>query len=370
MGGVRVDVLSVLDDPKARAEGDPSGALEAVASLPEQVRGAGRTVSDLDLDDLPSAERVSSVLFCGMGGSGIGGGAVGAAATSSGRVPTVAHRSYGLPAWCGPGCLVVASSYSGGTEETLDAFRAAVEMDLRGVAVTSGGALADEADRAGWVVARVASGLMPRYAVGWMTAVPALVLARPGLLSLPDGWAESAARLLDRRVAEWGPGSPRSENPAKALAHDLDGALPVVWGGDGVSAVAAARWVCDLNENAKTPAHAASLPEGDHNEIVAWAREGAEGRPAARRVLVWLRTSEEHPGVAARFAATSEEVRGSFDAVREVEGRGGDPLTRFLDLALLSGFVSVYLALLRGVDPVPIASIERLKAHLDRKAPG
>lgn len=366
MGGVRVDVLSVLDDPEGRAERDPSGALDAVASLPEQVRGAGRTVPDLDLHGLPSPERISSVLFCGMGGSGIGGGAVGAAATVSGRVPAVAHRSYGLPAWCGPGCLVVVSSYSGGTDETLDAFRAAVGTGLRGIAVTSGGTLADEADRAGWVVARVASGLMPRYAVGWMTAVPALVLARLGLLSLPHGWTENAARLLDRRVAEWGPGTPRSENPAKALAHDLDGALPVIWGGDGASGVAALRWACDLNENAKTPAHAASLPEGDHNEIVAWAREGAEGRPAGRRVLVWLRTSEEHPGVAARFPATSEEVGESFDVVREVEARGADPLARFLDLTLLGGFVSVYLAVLRGVDPAPVPSIQRLKDHLGR----
>lgn len=366
MGGVRVDVLSILDDPGVRAERDPSGALGAVASLPEQVRGAERTTAELDLGGLPDPERISAVLFCGMGGSGIGGDAVGAAATTSGRVPAAAHHSYGLPAWCSPTSLIVASSYSGGTEETLDAFRAAADTGSRGVAVTSGGALADEADRAGWVVARVASGLMPRYAVGWMTGVPALVLSRLGLLSLSEGWAEDAARLLDQRVVEWGPESPCPENTAKAVAHDLDGALPVIWGGDGTSAVAAVRWACDLNENAKTPAHAARLPEGDHNEIVAWAREGEDGRPPGKRALVWLRTPGEHPAVAARFPATAEEVRRSFDAVREVEAQGTDPLACFLELALLSGFVSVYLALLREVDPVPVPSIQRLKDHLGR----
>lgn len=305
-----------------------------------------------------------------MGGSGIGGDAAAAAADASGRAPVVPHRTYGLPAWCGPSSLVVASTYSGGTEEVLDAFRAATGKGLRGLAVTSGGALAEEGTSAGWAVVRVASGLMPRYAVGWMTAAPALVLGRLGLLGLPDGWAGEAAELLEDRIGEWGPDVPAAENRAKALAAELDGALPVVWGGDGASGVAALRWACDLNENAKIPAHAACLPEGDHNEIVAWAREGAEGRPSGRRVLVWLRSPGEPPGVAARFPATSEEVRDAFDVVREVEGRGRDPLTRFLDLALLGGFVSVYLALLRDVDPVPVPSIDRLKERLGRPAPG
>jgi len=352
--------LSVLDDADAIGAGDPSGALRAIAGWPSQVADALEAVAAADLEHASP----TSVLFCGMGGSAVGGDVLAAVARDHGRAPVVVQRSYGAPAWCGPDTFVIASSYSGETVETLDAFRAARDQGARGIAVTSGGTLAQEARRAGWPVIGPDAGLMPRYALGWLVTAPVAAAVRARLLDLPGGWADGLAAHLADGVRRWGPEAIAQDNVAKSLAHELVGALPVVWGGDGVSAAAAYRWKTELNENAKVPAVAASLPELDHNEIVAWAPEGAQGRPVPKRVLVLLREAGESERIAARFDSTAAEVSASFDLVYTATGHGPQPLGPFFELALLGGFVSVYLAILRGVDPTPIESISRLRAAL------
>lgn len=356
-------VLSLLDDRRELSVRDPGGALDAVASLPAQVREAAAAGTEAGAG-LPGPGDVDHVVVCGMGGSAVGGDVLAALARAAGPVPVVVHRGYGAPAHTGPRTLVVASSYSGQTEETLDAFRAARDRGATGLAIAVGGRLAEEASAAGWQVITPRAGLMPRFALGWMTAAPAAALEAAGLLRPAVGWADGTPVALERRARSWGPDAPTDANPAKGLAHALLGAYPVIWGAEGASGVAAVRWKNDLNENAKMAAHAAVLPELDHNEIVGLAAEGREGRPAVRAVLVCLRESVEDERVGARFVASTREVAASFELVWEARGEGDDALARFLDLALLGGFVSVYLALLRGVDPVPIEAIARLKSAL------
>lgn len=358
MAGVSLDSADVF------AATDPSGALRAVVSTAGQVRAAIEVAGAAG----PLPERsFTSIVFCGMGGSGLGGDLVAALASASGRVPVVVHKSYGLPAFAGPRTLVIASSYSGGTEETVDAMRRARDAGAWGIAIASGGALAAEAEQAGWLVLRPEGGLMPRYALGWLIGLPVAICERLGLVAAEPGWRDDVPALLDRRAAEWGAARPEAENAAKQLARKLEGRFPVVWGAQGVSAVAATRWRNDLNENAKVYAHAATLPELDHHEIVGFAAEGRDGRPEARRALVCLREPDERPEIAARFAETVREVKADFELVAHVTASGPGPLARFVDLALLGGFVSCYLAVLRGVDPAPVASIFRLKDALGRR---
>lgn len=352
--------LSLLDDNAAVRAADPSGALDAIGGWPSQITRALEENLALHLGGgLPR-----SVLFCGMGGSAVAGDVVAAIARSRGRIPFVVHRGYGVPAWCGPDTFVVASSYSGETAETLDAFRAARDADAHGIAITSGGTLAAEAAEAGWWVSSLPGGLMPRYALGALVTVPVIVCAGLNLIEVPVGWSDGLADHVAEGVQRWGPEAITQDNVAKSLAHELDGTLPVIWGGDGMSGVAAYRWKTELNENAKVPAAWAALPELDHNEVVAWAREGSAGRPIDRRALVLLREDGEDARIAARFVATAKEVSGSFGLVYTARGHGPPPLGPFLDLALLGAFVSVYLAIVRGVDPTPIDAITRLRREL------
>lgn len=350
-----------LDLPERLRAADPSDTLGVICELPSHVRAAAAAADAAEL----RAVRANAVLFCGMGGSGVGGDVAAAVARTSGGVPVVVHRSYGVPAWVDSSTFVVASSYSGKTEETVDAFRAARDVGASGLAVTRGGTLGREAAAApGWSVLQVNRILMPRYAIGWICVAPIAVLERAGLVSLTPGWRTSLPELLDKRVLGWGPAS--RANGAKRLAADLAGLYPVVWGGDGASGVAAVRWKNDLNENAKIPAHAAVLPEADHNENMGYAPEGRHGRPGKPRALVCLHEPDDHPRVALRFDETVRDVADDFEVVRHVTAGGDDVLSRFCDLALLGEFVSTYLAVLRGIDPAPIASIERLKAALER----
>jgi glucose/mannose-6-phosphate isomerase len=153
-------------------------------------------------------------------------------------------------------------------------------------------------------------------------------------------------------------GSERSaaSNEAKSLAVAIQGRVPVVWGAEGVGAVAATRWKTDLNENAEVPAFASALPELDHNEVVGWSAGAGDGF-----AVVALRHEDEHPDVAARFPVSEAIARDAGALVHEVAARGESPLGRLLTLVLLGGAVSVYLGILRGVDPGPIANIDRVK---------
>jgi glucose/mannose-6-phosphate isomerase len=334
-------------------------ALVALSSLPEQIREAVSLVRGMEIRSSPD---IREVLCCGMGGSGVGADLLAAMMEWSGKLPVVVRKTYGVPAWCGPHTFVVASSYSGETAETLDAFRRARDAGASGFAVAAGGALAAEAEAAGWGVARVRDGLMPRYALGSLAAAPIEYCRRAGWLELDEGWDARIAAALEEDVRLWGPEVAADRNDAKELAAALVGLYPVLWASDPLAAVAAQRWKNDLNENAKIPAHAAVLPELHHNEVVGLAREGADGRPLVPSALIGLATGVE-PFVDDEPAL--DEVEGSFEWSQAFGGaEGDDPLTGFFRLVLLGGYVSVYLADARDVDPVPVDVITRLKLAL------
>jgi glucose/mannose-6-phosphate isomerase len=167
-----------------------------------------------------------------------------------------------------------------------------------------------------------------------------------------------AAALLGNLTEEWGPDS-AEDSQAKAIARDLQGTVPVVHGAGATGAVAR-RWRTQINENAKAAAFWSELPEADHNEICAWKR----GRDAAPLVGVFLVDPDQHPRVHSRIELTAAEVERAGAPVMRVEARGDSRLERVLSLVLLGDLVSVYLAVLEGVDPTPVEAIERFKAAL------
>ena len=348
-----------LDDQEALARADPGRMLDTVLSLPEQCRRGYRL--GVDTAGLPSADGVDAVVVCGMGGSGIAGDVLAALFGDRLSVPVVVVKNPVLPEFCGKDTLVVCSSYSGTTAETLACYEAAASRGCRVVAVASGGALAERARAQGFPVVPVPEGMTsPRAAIGCSSFGILGALEATGVIPPVRLEVEGCAALLDRVATEVGPDRTREANPAKALAGDLNGRVPVVWGADGVGAVAAARWKTQLNENAKVPAFASVLPELDHNEVVGWSAGVGSGFS-----LITLRQRGEPPGVAARFVATLDVVRGSGLDHHEVEARSGAPLSDLMELVLMGDAVSVYLAYLRGVDPTPIDAIARIKRALE-----
>jgi glucose/mannose-6-phosphate isomerase len=167
--------------------------------------------------------------------------------------------------------------------------------------------------------------------------------------------------VLAGRVAAYGRDVPAKQNDAKKLAVQLDGKVPLVWGQEGVLNVAALRWRTQLNENAKVAAFSSTLPELDHNEVVGYEKDSPGIGALA---IVALRMPIENPRIASRIDATLERVRDLVASTLEARVVGESPLARLMSAVLLGDFVSVYLAVRRGVDPTPVTAIEELKRRL------
>jgi len=319
-----------------------------IATLPDQFRWAAQLQT-------PAVPAAASALVCGMGGSGISGDV--AAAIADG--PVFVHKDYGLPGWAStlPDPVVVAVSYSGNTEETLSAVEAARSKGLRVVAISGGGKLSELAADEGWPVLKVPGGLQPRAAFGYLSGSVAKMLEGAGIVK-ETGLEEAsavAATLLGEDLN--GPGRRLADD----LADGLAGKITVVLG-SARTAVAAARWKTQMNENAKSPAFVSLLPEADHNEVEAWTTLGT----ALRRTVgvVTLRDGSEQPRVRARFQPTTQLIGEGATVVGEVWSQGTTRLARLVSLVVIGDLVSLRLARTAGVDPVAVDAIQQLKSTL------
>jgi len=293
-----------------------------------------------------------------MGGSAIGGDLARVALGDHASRPIFTARDYGLPGWTTPDTTVLCASYSGNTEETLAAFEAAGALGARRVAVTTGGRLAELARGEGVPVIPLPGGFQPRVAVAYTTVAALEVAAACGAGPRMASEIDVAAAHLEQLCAEWGPESDEG-NIAKEVALALNGSVPVITGA-GLTAPVAYRWKTQINENAQMPAFAGELPEVDHNEIVGWQGTAGLGSFAA----VFLEDADQHPRIGRRIELTSELIAEHATTVIRAQTRGQGAVERVMSLVLLGDLVSLYLAVLRGIDPSPVLVIDSLKERL------
>jgi glucose/mannose-6-phosphate isomerase len=346
-----------LTDADCRAI-DRSDMAALIAAWPDQVRA-----QQAALDERPWPRRPAPTLLAlgGMGGSAIAGDLVFALAAPRLPFPTTVVRDYRWPAAVAPGALAVLSSYSGGTAETLALEEEAAARGVDVVGLTTGGPLGERlsARKAAW--RGLPAGLPPRAALGYSVVSLARLLEAlgdPG--EGVEAWRE-ALEVLDQGTASLGPAAPEAGNPAKALARAVVGRAVLVHGAYGVTAAVARRWKGQVNENAKTPAFEAALPEMNHNEIVGWQ---ALPHVHAHCAAVFLADPGDDPRIARRREVTAEILEEEGVATHVIDARGRTPLARALSLIQLGDWTSYYLAVLAGVDPTPIAKIDRLKRAL------
>jgi glucose/mannose-6-phosphate isomerase len=308
----------------------------------------------------PAYQDVRQVVVSGMGGSAVGGDLLGGLAHQQGTpVPIGAWRDSRLPAWVGPQTLVIASSYSGDTRETLLAFEDALHKGARLVALTSGGRLGALARHHRVPLLEVPYRGEPRTALGYSFVAPLALLSGLGLFPDCSAALQEAAKLLEQMAAELGEEIPERANPAKALARRLWGRLPVVYGG-GFLAGVARRWKTELNENAKTWALAEALPEAVHNSVQAFSLPTALRRHVT---VVFLRPRLLPAELQAQYGPVRELLAQAGIPTLEVECRGGSPLAHLLTAAYVGSWTSYYLALLYRRDPSPTPAIAALKAR-------
>jgi glucose/mannose-6-phosphate isomerase len=348
----------ILDDVRALRRLDRGDMLGAAASVPAQVRDAWAISRSLSV---PETHRsVDAVAVLGMGGSAIGGDLVRGIWGDRLRLPVEVVRGYDLPAWVGPSTLVVASSYSGTTEETIGAFGQAAARGARSVVITTGGTLLEVARKARLPHLVFPGGGQPRASVGYAITLLAGLLERVGSLELSDAEVEAAARSADARVAASAPDVPTADNEAKRLAWALVDRLPIVEA-SGFLGPVARRWKTQLNENGKTSAAWEELPEATHNAVVGYAQPDT-----LKDHLLVVFLESEHDNERNRLRARlSRELLGASGIGHEVvqltgQGRFGVAL----DAIVRGDFASIYLAALYGIDPTPVEAIGQLKRAL------
>ena len=336
---------------------DTLGMFDAAAALPEQVAAAA--VAAAGVAGLPAHDDVENVVVIGMGGSGMAGDVLPVIAGPFMSVPVVVHKAYGLPNFIGEGSLVIAVSFSGNTEETVEAAAEAVATGARLVVVTVGGRLGALADESGapWVPID-ATIPMPRAGIGAVSIPPLVILEQIGLFPGASAWIDAAVTQLRRRrdqlVAD--------RNPAEQLARHLGRLMPIIYGGGGLGGVAALRWKAQFNENAKVPAFSNALPELCHNEICGWGQNGDVTRQVF--AVVNLRHEFEHPQIARRFELINALIDEVVADIHEVVAEGEGALAQLLDLVMFGDFVTLHRAAQEGIDPGPVPVLEELKHAL------
>jgi len=347
-----------LDNPSLWSKVDAENMLSHLLKFPKQCRDAwedGRKV------ELPRDYRdVKQVLIMGMGGSAIGGDLVAALVRYECPVPIFVCRDYRVPRWVGPETLAVASSYSGNTEETISAFKEALKAGAKGVVVTTDGKLGQMAGETGIPVVLIHYQGQPRAALGYSLFSLLAVLKSAGLVEDKTPQVEEAASVMEALQKRIGPQVPVAQNPAKRMALELYGRLPVIYGA-GYLAPVARRWKGQFNENAKNWGFFEELPELHHNTVVGYPNPSVLKEHTRVILLV---SSLEHPRHGHRFQVTKEILEREGIKYEWLEPEGEKPLTQMLWAIHFGDFVSYYLALLNKADPTPVNTITYLKQRL------
>jgi len=349
--------VNSLDPPYGAL--DPAGMAALIDGIPEHIEGAlARAVAS---PWKRPARSPSLLALGGMGGSGIAAELTAGLCADWAARPLLVVRDYRWPAWLTEDTLALLCSYSGNTEETLALYREAGARRVARVAITTGGLLGEACQRDGVPWVKIPGGFPPRAALFWSWVPLTFLVHALGWCEDPaSAWRDAVVRLRDlqQRI---GTGAPEVDNPAKQLARRLVGRHLYIYSGAERVAAVATRFRQQLHENAKLLAHTGAVPELNHNEIVGWERPEAFHREVA---LLVLRDAADAPEVVTRLELTADYARRQGAQVHVLDSHPGGRLARLAQQVMFGDYLSLYLALARGVDPTPVASIDEFKRRL------
>jgi len=306
-----------------------------------------------------SLAKIKNIVVTGLGGSAIGGDILRSYSADKIGIPFFVNRSYTLPQFVGRNSLVVVSSYSGGTEETISAYGQARKNGAQILVISSGGAIGETAAKLhhNWI--KIPGGLPPRAALGYSFFTMLTAFQKAGLLRSKPAEIKETLELLKQLSKEY---SDYGQNPMPLrLAEQMVNMLPIVYSSyEGIGAVNL-RWRGQMEENAKTIAYGNFFPEMNHNEIVGYS---TLRDLLSRFLVIYLLDEGDHPRVAARFDFVKEIIRPYCSNIIEVRSQGKSLLARMFSLVHFGDWTSYYLAIKKDVDPTPVSNIDILKKSL------
>ena len=296
--------------------------------------------------------------------AGMGGSALAASISTSWpehKIPFQIVRGYDIPQYVNSHTFFIASSYSGNTEETLSALAQAEAKQAQIAIIASGGKLAKIAEEKGYPIAKLPSDMQPRYAVFYGLKALISLLAKAGLTDESNiSKLEQASSGVVEAIKSWLPTVPTGDNLAKQIAKECIGKSVVIYSGPKLSP-AGYKWKISFNENAKQVAWVNQYPEFNHNEFIGWSKQPTQ-KPYT---VIDLRSNLENSRVNKRFEVSDRLLSGERPAPISVEAQGETILEQLLFVIALGDFVSLYTALLNGIDPTPVDLIEKLKQLLE-----
>jgi glucose/mannose-6-phosphate isomerase len=341
----------MLDDLKMIHERDAQDALGIAEKQWQQLQ------YEYDVDIQPPADVIKNIVFAGMGGSALY--ALIAQSWPGFDRPFEVVRNYDLPAYVSEDTLVFVSSYSGNTEETLSALEQAEQKGAGIIVITSGGTLADIAREKNYPLFLMPSGLQPRHATWYGLKAILVATDKLGITEARADELTAQADYLKAVIEEWLPTRPTEHNWAKQIAQECIGKSVVVYAGPKL-APAAYKWKISFNENAKHIAWMNVFPEFNHNEFMGWTKQPVD-KPYT---VIDLRSAAEHPQVQKRFEVSARLLSGMRPSPIIVTSEGDPFIQELLFTVALGDFVTLYTALLNGINPTPVDLIENLKKAL------
>lgn len=345
-----------LDNTEFLRMGDPNGMLSILDGFSDHCRKARDLASSIPI---PSSYReFDKVMIAGLGGSWIGGALLMDLLMNDVEFPIMTCRNYTIPKFVDSKTLFFAISYSGDTEETLSAYLEAKKAGSKSIVITTGGRLKEYALKDGDPCVVIPKGMPPRAAIPYLLLIPLLILVNLGRVREFFKELDELVVVLDELRMELSPSSPIKENLAKQIAKDLYGLIPIIYGVEDYTGMVAYRWKTQFNENAKVPAFSHVFPELNHNEVVGWDVPKEMNRCFG---ILILEDNDDPKAIKRRIKITSSIMKDKVPYLRSIYARGMGRLAKIFSLIYIGDLVSVYLAILNGVDPYPVRIIDYLK---------
>ncbi len=324
----------------------PDAMIRHLQSLPDQIEKAVKIGSAFRFP--LRGRKISKIVFCGMGGSAIGGDILRRLAFQRDRVPFVVNRSTMMPKWVDRETLVIASSYSGNTKEVLESVGQAFRAKAMVLIVTSGGRLETVARQKHMPYLKIPSGMPPRCAIGYLTFVLVPVMNRLKILSVSSGHIRETLAIIPKV----------SRLKAKKIAAVFANRFVRLYGVSGLMEPVLVRWKAQLAENSKTFVSLQVLPEMFHNEIEGWQ---VPKELIRKSLAVFFCDAGDPEWIRRKKTAAQKMIRSSGGRVEQIHSSGKSPLARIFSLIALGDWVSYELAVRYGVDPLAIFGIDALK---------
>jgi glucose/mannose-6-phosphate isomerase len=347
-----------LDDLTIYKKLDPGDMRERIRELPQQCLVSWQQALDFKLTSDYSS--VDKIVILGMGGSAIGGDLLSSLIAGDGKALAFVCRDYELPSFVDDSTLLIASSYSGMTEETLSAFSLALATPAKKLVITTGGRLKDIAEKNGIPVFTINYKAPPRAALAHSFFPLLAICQNLGLTETKSGDVEEMAKVLDNLQTTINETCPLSLNNAKQLAIKIHDHLAVVYGA-GILSPVAQRWKTQINENSKAWAFHEAFPELNHNAVVGYE---FPSELAHSLFVILLRSGHLHPRTLIRYQVTTEVLGRANISYEIIDGSGESTLSQMMSLVLFGDWVSYYLSLLYETDPTPVRVIDYLKKRL------